>query len=99
MVNHIVYFKFNKDASSIDIKENTDAFRNLSNVIEGIVSYSAGKTFAVDYEDTADFDVMHCLTFESKQALQNYFFHDAHQAFIQKCKDVVEAAHVVNATV
>ena len=96
-VHHIVYFKFKESASPADVARHMEAFAALSETIPGIVSYSAGKTFAVDYEATGDYDTMHCLKCESQQALESYFHHEAHQNFIEVYKHLWQDVLVVNA--
>jgi len=98
-VNHIVYFKFKQTAKQHEIKKHMDMFAALGASIPGVISYSAGETFAVSYEDTADYDVMHCLSCDSKQQLENYFFHPDHQVFIEQNKSIWQDVLVVNAKV
>ena len=98
-VKHIVYFGFKQDASPADIDRHMEMFAALSNTIPGITGYSAGHTFKVDYESTADYDVIHCLTCESRSVLEDYFHHPAHQAFIETNKAIWQDVMVVNADV
>lgn len=96
-VQHIVYFKFKETANPAEVARHMDAFAALSYTIPGIVSYSAGKTFGVDYEATGDYDTMHCLKCESEQALESYFHHEAHKSFIEENKHLWQDVLVVNA--
>ena len=98
-VNHIVCFKFNESVSPSDIARHMEMFAGLSKTIPGIVSYSAGRSFGVAYETTADYDSVHCLMCESEQALENYFHHEAHQAFIAQNKHIWHSVFVINAQV
>ncbi len=98
-VTHTVLFKFKRDASAAQISRHMNMFAALADSIPGITAYSAGHTFKVDYENTADYDVMHCLTCESRPALEAYFHHPAHQAFIEANKAIWQDVLVVNADV
>lgn len=95
-VKHIVYFKFKSSASEEEIRRHMNMFASLSDTIPGITAYTAGRTFDVGYEPTGDYDVAHCLSCESREALEHYFHHDAHQAFIAQNKDIWEDVLVVN---
>ncbi len=98
-VNHIVCFKFNENTAPEDIAKHMKMFAGLSETIPGIISYSAGKSFGVAYEPTADYDSVHCLACESEQALESYFHHEAHQAFIARNKHIWRSVFVINAQV
>ena len=98
-VNHIVYFKFISKATPEAIERHMSMFAGLAGKIPGITGYSAGKTFGVPYEKTGDYDVSHCLTCESREALEAYFFHEAHQEFIAANKSIWHDAFVVNADI
>jgi len=45
-------------------------FTSLKDSILQILSYRAGKTIPVDYENTGDYDVMHYSTFASEEAIE-----------------------------
>jgi len=98
-VNHIVYFKFKNETTSEAIERHMNMFAELAGKIPGITEYSAGKTFSVSYEKTGDYDVSHCLTCESREALEVYFYHKAHQAFIEENKSIWQDVLVVNADI
>lgn len=98
-VNHIVCFKFNESAQPEDIARHMEMFEALSKTIPGIVSYSAGKSFKVAYESTADYDSVHCLMCETEQALESYCHHEAHQEFIAQNKHIWQNVFVINAHV
>jgi hypothetical protein len=42
---------------------------------------------------------MHCVKFASQEALETYFFHEAHQAFIEENKDLWQDVIVINADI
>ena len=95
-VNHIVCFKFKENTAIEDIVMHMQMFAGLSKSIPGIVSYSAGQSFGVAYEATADYDSVHCLMCESAQALESYFHHEAHQQFIAQNKHIWQNVFVIN---
>jgi hypothetical protein len=96
VVNHIVFFKFKETAKPSEVDSHMEMFAALAKTIPGILSYSAGKTFRVDYEATGDYDCMHCLKCESEQALENYFHHEAHRNFISQNQHIWQDVLVVN---
>ena len=98
-VNHIVYFKFSSTVKEEDVKKHMAMFKELADSVSGITAYSAGKAFKVSYEDTADYDSVHCVSFESKQALENYFFDERHNNFIEQNKHLWADVLVVNAEI
>lgn len=98
-VNHIVCFKFNDEASPEDIARHMEMFAALAGAVPGMLSYSAGKSFDVLYEATADYDSVHCLTCESEQALESYFHHEAHQEFMARNKHIWRDVFVINAQI
>lgn len=98
-VNHIVCFKFNENADAAGITKHMEMFEALAGAIPGILSYTAGKAIGVSYEATADYDSVHCLLCESEQALESYFHHNAHQAFITQNKHIWHSVFVINAQV
>jgi hypothetical protein len=95
-VGHIVYFKFKDNITQEEITRHMEMFAALANQILGISAYTAGRTFEVSYEATGDFDVAHCLTCESREALEAYYHHEAHQAFINANKSLWQNVLVVN---
>ena len=50
-VRHIVVFKYKSTATSEQIKEATDAFRDLKNKIPGIVSFEHGENISPEKKD------------------------------------------------
>ncbi len=95
-VNHVVFFKFKEKAKLEEIDQHMKMFQQLSKTISGIIDYSAGKTFKVGYEPTADYDCMHCVTFESEKTLEKYYFHEKHREFINKNKHMWDDVLVLN---
>lgn len=96
-IQHIVCFKFKEDVEPSDINRHMEMFAALPKIIPGVLAYSAGKTFGVDYESTGNYDCMHCLKCESEEALENYFHHEAHQKFNASNQHLWQDVLVVNA--
>lgn len=86
-VQHVVAFKFKEGTSSEAIQKHMDDFGGLKAKIPELRSYEAGKTFKVEYESTADYDVMHYTTFANEADMEVYFNHPDHQKFIEENKD------------
>ena len=59
----MVAFKFKEGTSSEAIQKHMNDFAGLQDKVPELRSYEAGETFKVDYESTADYDVMHYTTF------------------------------------
>ncbi len=98
-IDHIVCFKFKDGTKPEMIERHMQSFAALSGMIPEIAGYTAGRTCKVSYEKTADYDVMHCVKFASQEALETYFFHEAHQAFIEENKDLWQDVIVINADI
>ena len=98
-IQRIVAFKFKEGASEEAIQQHMDYFASLKDSIPQILSYRAGKTIPVEYENTGDYDVMHYATFASEEAIEEYFNHPAHQRFIQANKDIWQSVIVLNSEV
>lgn len=98
-IQHVVAFKFKEDASPAAIQKHLDDFAGLKDKIPELRSYEAGKTFTVDYESTADYDVMHYTTFANEADMKTYFDHPDHQQFIAENKDSWADVFVSNSKV
>lgn len=93
---HIVCFKFKATATAADKEKHMAYFASLKDSVPGITGYSAGTTFPVQYEKTADYDCFHIVTFANEADIETYFHHPAHQRFIEANKNSWEGAFVVN---
>ncbi|WKN32401.1 Dabb family protein [Porifericola rhodea] len=96
-IQRIVAFKFKEGATKEAINQHMRYFEALSDSIPQILSYRAGSTFPVDYESTADFDVLHYSTFSSEEDIKIYFEHPAHQRFIKANQAIWDNVTVINA--
>lgn len=79
-VRHVVVFKYKKDATPEQIKEVTDAFRDLKNKIPGIVSFEHGPNISPEKLDQG-FTHVYLLTFENAEARDKYLPHPDHNKF------------------
>lgn len=82
MVRHIVVFKYKPTASEADIKQLTDAFRELKNTIPGIVSFETGVNNSPENLNKG-FTHVYLLTFENLAARDAYLPHPEHKKFGQ----------------
>jgi hypothetical protein len=98
-IQRIVAFKFKEGSSQEAIQQHMNHFAALKDSIPQIQSYRAGQTFPADYEGTGDYDVLHYSTFDSEEAIEEYFNHPAHQRFIAANKDIWENVIVLNSHV
>jgi len=92
---HVVLFKFKEDATKEQIQEIVTAFGELKNQINTVLRYEYGTD--VSPEKLAK-GFSHCflVTFRSKQDLEKYLPHAAHQAFTAKLKPILADVLVVD---
>ena len=95
----MVAFKFKEGTSSEAIQKHMNDFAGLQDKVPELRSYEAGETFKVDYESTADYDVMHYTTFANEADMKVYFDHPDHQKFIEENKDSWADVFVSNSRV
>jgi len=79
-LRHVVIFKYKPDATSDEIQEVTDAFRDLQNKIPGIRSFEHGVNNSPEGM-ALGFTHVHTLTFDSIAARDAYLPHPEHKAF------------------
>ena len=96
MFKHIVCFKFKPGTSEEAKQKHIHYFAALKDSIPEVVAYEAGDAQKVSYENTADYDYVHIVTFKSKEDSEKYFHHPAHQRFIQANKDSWSNVFVIN---
>lgn len=96
MYRHVVCFKFKAGTSQVAIAQHMQSFAALKDSIPFIKGYSAGPTFKVSYEKTADYDVMHIVSFTTEADMEKYFHHPAHRRFIEEHKANWEQVIVIN---
>jgi len=77
---HVVSFKFKEAASQEQIKQVTDAFRDLKKKIKEIQTYEWGTNVSPEKRNKG-FTHAFVLTFKSDQARDAYLVHPEHKAF------------------
>ena len=82
MVRHIVVFKYKSSATEADIKQLTDAFRDLQKTIPGIISFETGVNNSPENLNKG-FTHVYLLTFENVAARDAYLPHPEHKKFGQ----------------
>lgn len=79
-VRHVVVFKYKPNASEDQIKQVTDAFRQLKDKIPGIVSFEHGVNNSPEKKNLG-FTHVYLLTFTDAQARDAYLPHPEHKKF------------------
>ena len=98
MLQRFVCFKFLEDTPSLVIQQHVDMFASLQDLIPQIVSYSGGRTY-LDGQGNEKFDTAHCVKFQSKEDIDLYFHHPAHQKFINDNQDQWHEVLVIDSKV
>ena len=79
-VRHIVVFKFKPGSSAAQIKQVTDAFRQLKDKIPGILSFEHGVNNSPEKKNLG-FTHVYLLTFKDAAARDAYLPHPDHKKF------------------
>ena len=79
-VRHVVVFKYKQGATDDQIRQVTDAFRDLKNKIPGIVSFEHGINNSPEGKNLG-FTHVYQLTFEGAKARDAYLPHPEHKKF------------------
>ncbi|MEX0779505.1 MAG: Dabb family protein [Balneolales bacterium] len=96
-VRHVVVFKYKADATDGQIKQITDAFRELQNKIPGITHFEHGINNSPEGNDKG-FTHVYQITFEDAEARDVYLPHPEHQEFgkLLGQLDILEDVFVVD---
>ena len=81
-VRHIVVFKYKPDATPEQIKQVTDAFRDLQKKIPGITAFEDGVNNSPEKKNLG-FTHVYMVTFEDAAARDAYLPHPEHATFGQ----------------
>jgi hypothetical protein len=81
-VRHIVVFKYKPGTTPEQIKQVTDAFRDLRNKIPGIVGFETGVNDSPEGKNLG-FTHVYLVTFEDAKARDAYLPHPEHKKFGQ----------------
>ena len=79
-VRHVVVFKYKSGATEDQIRQVTDAFRDLKKKIPGIVSFERGVNNSPEGKNLG-FTHVYLLTFEDAKARDAYLPHPEHKKF------------------
>jgi len=96
MIQHIVCFRFKADAPPEAIQAHMDSFAALKDAIPQIASYRAGQTLPGDSYAKPDYDVVHVLTYRTRDDLDAYEVHPAHRAFGAANRAIWDNVLVIN---
>jgi hypothetical protein len=98
-VRHVVVFKYKPGASEAQIKQVTDAFRDLRGKIPGITAFEDGVNHSPEKKNLG-FTHVYMVTFESAAARDAYLPHPEHKKFGELLGKlgVLEDAFVVDYT-
>lgn len=96
-VRHVVVFKYKQGATPEQIKQVTDAFRELKGKIPGVVSFEHGINNSPEGKNQG-YTHVYLLTFESAQARDAYLPHPEHKKFGEMLGkvNILEDAFVVD---
>ena len=94
---HVVLFKFKPEATADKVEEIEKAFAELPKKIPAVTGYEWGKSESVEGLNDG---FTHCflVTFKDKAGLETYIPHEAHKAFVEKLKPLLEKATVFDYT-
>jgi hypothetical protein len=81
-VRHVVVFKYKPSATEAQIKQVTDAFRELKGKIPGITAFEHGINNSPEGKNQG-FTHVYLLTFEDDKARDTYLPHPEHKKFGQ----------------
>lgn len=98
MYQRFVCFKFKENTPPEAVQQHLDMFAALKDAIPQIMSYAGGKSFAGG-KGTTIFDSAHYLTYATKEDIDIYFHHEAHQEFIQANKAYWEDVLVLDSEI
>lgn len=79
-VRHVVVFKYRPEATPDQIRQVTDAFRDLQKTIPGITAFEHGVNNSPEKRNLG-FTHVYLLTFESEAARDAYLPHPEHKKF------------------
>jgi len=80
MIEHIVLFKWQEEATCEQITEALKGLKELKDKISGIIDLSCGENFS---ERNQGFQHALIVKFNDRSSLENYFPHPAHQELVK----------------
>lgn len=94
----ICKFKFKENTPADAIQRHLAMFAVLKDAIPQIVSYAGGKTYTGN-EGADRYDTAHFVTYMTEEDIGIYFYHAAHQKFIEANKAHWEDVLVVDSEI
>jgi hypothetical protein len=86
-IQRIVCFNFKPETPEAAVQQHMQDFAGMQEFIPQILEYRGGPTQPGDYNSPPEFAAMHYMTFASMADVDIYFYHEAHQRFIQRNKE------------
>lgn len=85
IMRHVVMFGFNEDATNKEVDGIVEAFYNLEQLIDGVVSIEAGTNVSPEGLNKG---LTHCfiVTFNTEQGRDDYLVHPEHLSFVEQLK-------------
>jgi hypothetical protein len=96
MYEHLVVFKFNDSLTPEKEQELLGKLKAFKGVIPGIIQLTAGNNVTMETERAQGYTLGLRVTFEDKDALNEYGPHPVHQDFVQSLSGVIEDVIVVD---
>lgn len=96
MYEHMVFFKFNEFLTPEKEEELIGRINDFKEKIPGIKELTAGVNVTEEVENMKGFTLGLRVTFENKDALDNYGPHPVHQEFVESLEGVIEDVVVVD---
>ncbi|KKI89879.1 stress protein [Bacillus sp. SA1-12] len=96
MYEHIVTFKFNENITPEIEQELLKQLKDFKGKIPGILELTAGINMTEETEQIQGYTLGLRVTFESKQALNDYLPHPVHQAFVSSLSGIIDNVIVVD---
>lgn len=96
MYEHLVTFRFNENITAQKEQELLNKLKTFKGKIPGIVELTAGINVTQETEQIQGYTLGLRVTFEDKQALDQYLPHPVHQEFVQSLSGLIDNVIVVD---
>lgn len=96
MYEHMVFFKFSDTLTTEREAELLNNLHSFKGQIPGIVELTAGTNMTAEKDRANGYRIGLRVTFESKEALDQYGPHPLHQEFVQSLEGIIEDVIVVD---
>ncbi|WP_128543667.1 Dabb family protein [Larkinella soli] len=95
----IVCFKFKNGTKTEAVERHMHDFAALKHEISQIISYTSGKTIPGVGKESPEYDVMHYITFQSKEDIETFLKHEKYRAFVKNNGGNWEKVFVINSEI